>query len=133
MDSLNQFGALVTNGQEELASLAYLLTMEYVRENGAEIEAMGNLIESELNKLAAKYPAQIDKIEGLAHLAAIHFKTVEAAAEFAKVVNGMCIDVSAQLYKANCPPAVLLKLPLVTSEAALAVCIEKFEAALAQR
>ena len=132
MDSLNQFGALVTNGQEELASLAYLLTMEYVRENGAEIEAMGNLIETELNKLAAKYPAQIDKIEGLAHLAAIHFKTVDAAAAFAKVVNGMCIDVSAQLYKANCPPAVLLKLPLVASEAVLAVCLEKFEAALAQ-
>ena len=42
------------------------------------------------------------------------------------------IDVSAQLYKANCPPAVLLKLPLVTSEAVLDVCMEKFEAALAQ-
>ena len=132
MDSLNQFGALVTNGQEELASLAYLLTMEFVRENGEDIEKMGQLIDSKLAELASKYPAKIEKIEGLAHLAAIHFRTVEDAAQFAKLVNGMCIDVSAQLYKANCPPAVLLKLPLVTSEAVLNVILEKFESALVQ-
>ena len=132
MDSLNQFGALVTNGQEELAALAYLLTMEFVRENGDEIAAMGALIDSKLAALAAKHPDKIEKIDGLAHMDAIHFQTVEAAAQFAKLVNGMCIDVSAQLYKANCPPAVLLKLPLVTSEAVLDVILEKFEAALAK-
>ena len=37
MDNLNQFGALVTNGQEELASLAYLITMEYAQENAEEL------------------------------------------------------------------------------------------------
>lgn len=132
MDSLNQFGALVTNGQEELASLAYLLTMEFVRENGAEIAAMGEQIDQKLGVLAKKYPDKIEKIEGLAHLAAIHFQTVEAAGQFAKLVNGMCIDVSAQLYKANCPPAVLLKLPLVTSEAVLELILSKFETALEQ-
>ena len=41
MDTLNQFGALVTNGQEELASLAYLVTMEFIGANGAHIEAAG--------------------------------------------------------------------------------------------
>ena len=50
-DTLSQFGALVTNGQEELASLAYLITMEFVAQNGAEVEAMGNKIEAELAKL----------------------------------------------------------------------------------
>lgn len=132
MDSLNQFGALVTNGQEELAALAYLLTMEFVRENGDEIAAMGALIDSKLAVLAAKHPDKIEKIDGKAHMDAIHFQTVDAAAQFGKLVNGMCIDVSAQLYKANCPPAVLLKLPLVTSEAVLNVILEKFESALVQ-
>ena len=65
-------------------------------------------------------------------MGAIHFQTVVAAALFGKLVNGMCIDVSSQLYKANCPPAVLLKLPLVTSEAVLNVILEKFESALVQ-
>ena len=44
MDTLDQFGALVTNGQEELASLAYLVTMEFVRANGAYIAALGRLL-----------------------------------------------------------------------------------------
>lgn len=132
MDSLNQFGALVTNGQEELASLAYLITMEFVRENGTEIEALGRLVDSKLAALAQKYPQKVSCAEGLAHLAALHFHSVEDAGQFAKLVNGTCIDVSAQLYKANCPPAVLMKLPLVISESTLDVILEKFEAALAQ-
>jgi acetylornithine/succinyldiaminopimelate/putrescine aminotransferase len=35
-DKLSQFGALVTNGQEELASLSYLITMEFIAANGQE-------------------------------------------------------------------------------------------------
>ena len=129
MDSLNQFGALVTNGQEELASLAYLITMEFVRENGDAIADIGSKVDAMLEVLAAEYPC-IEKIEGLGHLAAIHFHTVEDAGKFAKIVNGKCIDVSAQLYKANCPPAVLLKLPLLTGEAVIALLKEKFTEAL---
>lgn len=132
MDCLNQFGALVTNGQEELASLAYLITMEFVRENGSAIDEMGKLLDASLQALARSYPSQIACVEGLGHLAAIHFRTVDDAGRFAALVNGMCIDVSAQLYKANCPPAVLLKLPLVASENVLNVIFQRFEAALAQ-
>ena len=132
MDSLNQFGALVTNGQEELASLAYLITMEFVRENGEDIEKAGAAIDAMLADLAAAYPNSIEKIEGLGHLAAVHFRTVDDAAKFAKLVNGMCVDVSAQLYKANCPPAVLMKLPLVVTDATLVFIKETFAKALAQ-
>lgn len=132
MDSLNQFGALVTNGQEELASLAYLITMEFVRENAKEIAGMGALIDKSLQALAENHAGLIARIEGLGHLAAIHFHDVAAAKQFASLVNGMCIDVSAQLYKANCPPAVLLKLPLVTSGPILQILLERLEAALAQ-
>lgn len=130
MDSLNQFGALVTNGQEELASLAYLITMEFVRENGSEIAKAGRKVDEALTKLAEEFPDHITCVEGQGHLAAIHFSGVEEAAEFAKAVNGMCIDVSAQLYKADCPPAVLLKLPLIVSDGILQILTEKFSIAL---
>jgi hypothetical protein len=60
-DSLSQFGALVTNGQEELASLAYLITMEFIAENGAEIERVGKLYHSAMVELAAKHAKRIPK------------------------------------------------------------------------
>ncbi len=130
MDSLNQFGALVTNGQEELASLAYLITMEFVRENGSEVAKAGQKVDEALAGLVAEFPDHITCVEGQGHLAAIHFSGVEEAAKFARAVNGMCIDVSAQLYKADCPPAVLLKLPLIADDIVLQILIEKFSMAL---
>ena len=42
MDSLPQFGALVTNGQEELASLAYLMTMRWAEANARSIPRRTN-------------------------------------------------------------------------------------------
>ena len=41
MDCLPQFGALVTNGQEEIASLAYLVTMRWAQENARPSPASG--------------------------------------------------------------------------------------------
>ncbi len=130
MDGLNLFGALVTNGQEELASLSYLITMEFAQENADEIERLGNYFETRLNTLVARYPVQVDKIEGRGHLAAIHFMTVDMAAKFAKIMNGYCIDVSAQTYKANCPPAALMKLPLIASEKAMDYLVAKITEAI---
>ena len=129
-DSLNQFGALVTNGQEELASLAYLITMEFVSENGDEVEKMGNMIESGIRALASKYSEILPPPEGLGHLAAIHFKSVERAAEFTKIMNDMCVDISAQLYKPDCPPAVLLKPPVTANETVIEVLLLKIEEGL---
>ena len=130
-DTLSQFGALVTNGQEELASLAYLITMEFAAENGAEIETMGNKIEAELKKGSAEYPEMLDAPEGQGHLSAIHFKDIDKAAEFTKIMNDKwCIDISAQLYKADCPPAVLLKLPLITTDTVLEFFLEKLREGL---
>src|SRR5690606_22645682 len=45
MDRLNQFGALVTNGQEELAALAYLITMKFADENAKYIDQLGQYYE----------------------------------------------------------------------------------------
>ena len=55
--------------------------------------------------------------EGLDLLAALHFKTVDEAAEFAGKMKNACIDSSVMLYKANCVPALLLKPPVIASEA----------------
>ena len=116
MDSLNQFGALVTNGQEELASLAYLITMSFSRANGDEIERIGQLWNNEMKKLHADFPDKILAAQGLGHLASLHFVSADKAAEFASRMKEKCIDTSAQLYKKNCFPAVLLKPSLITTE-----------------
>ena len=129
-DSLNQFGALVTNGQEELASLSYLITMEFALANGKEIARMGEKLENGIRSLAAKYPDLLPPPEGLGHLSAIHFNSVDKAAEFTKVMNDMCVDISAQLYKPDCPPAVLWKPPLITDDKVLSILLNKIEEGL---
>ena len=55
MDILNQFGALVTNGQEELASLAYLITMTFMRTNGEVVEKLGERFESGLRGIMERH------------------------------------------------------------------------------
>ena len=119
MDTLNQFGALVTNGQEELASLAYLVTMTFVRENGARIASLASSFREALEKVREAHPGVLLRVEGEGHLLGLHFSDVEKAADFAKKLNARAVDASAQLYKADCPPAVLLKPPVISSEKAL--------------
>ncbi|MBE6713783.1 MAG: aminotransferase class III-fold pyridoxal phosphate-dependent enzyme [Ruminococcaceae bacterium] len=119
MDTLNQFGALVTNGQEELASLAYLITMTFMRANGAIVSSLGKRFDAGLKAIAAKYPEKLVCAEGLELLAALHFNTVDEAAAFAGKMKGACIDSSVMLYKANCVPALLMKPPFIASEATI--------------
>lgn len=116
-DSLSQFGALVTNGQEELASLSYLITMEFLAANGAAMEAAGRHYHEGAAALAARHPAVCAGVEGDGHMTALSFGDVAHAAAFCKAMNGRCVDISAQTYKPNCPPVALTKLPLITSEA----------------
>ncbi|MHC4874542.1 MAG: aminotransferase class III-fold pyridoxal phosphate-dependent enzyme, partial [Planctomycetota bacterium] len=120
MDSLNQFGALVTNGQEELASLAYLITMEFAQENSAETSKIGKYYRCEAEKLVGDFSQYIDKVEGDAHMTTLFFSSAEKTVEFTSYLNKeCCIDISAQTYKADCPPAALTKLPLIASEKAV--------------
>ena len=90
--------------------------MAFFEANADAIGKLGEYAEKLLEGLKTKYSDVIDKIEGKGHLLAIHFKTLKYAGEFAKRVNAMCIDISAQTYKPNCPPAALLKLPVIMSE-----------------
>lgn len=130
MDTLNQFGALVTNGQEELASLSYLITMAFSQANGEEIAALGSLFENGLRRLGSEHAGSVCRVEGQGHLAALHFHDVDTAARFASLANGCCIDTSVQIYKPNCPPAVLLKPPVIASQAVLEYILEKLEQVL---
>lgn len=129
-DNLNQFGALVTNGQEELASLAYLITMEFSAENGEEITKMGEKIEKSIDSLVKRFPHLVEKADGLGHLAAIHFYSVDKAAAFTRLINDKCVDISAQLYKADCPPGALIKPPLIADDVVLDVMLSKIEECL---
>jgi len=115
MDNLDQFGAIVTNGQEELASIAYLVTMAFVGANGDTIQKTGNYYETELNALAQKYPEIIEQVEGCRHLSAVVFRSGDVASQFVAGVKNACIDISAQTYKADCLPAALTKIPLIST------------------
>jgi acetylornithine/succinyldiaminopimelate/putrescine aminotransferase len=115
MDTLNQFGALVTNGQEELASMAYLVTMDFVENNHDYIGELGDYYANGLRDLANRHPKLISEVQGYRHLSSLFFYDTDKAVEFCKRLNQKGIDISAQTYKADCPPAALTKLPLITS------------------
>lgn len=130
MDNLNQFGALVTNGQEELASLAYLITMEYAQENAAEIREIGAYFEEKAETLKARFPSVVERIEGQGLLSAVTFRDVDETVRFVHLLQEECIDVSAQVYKACCPPAALLKLPLIASRTMVDWLLERMAGVL---
>jgi len=130
MDCLSLFGALVTNGQEELASLAYLITMEFARENAEHIRETGAYYESKLKGLAEKYPSLIERIEGKGHLSGIFFFEADKVILFTRNLNKGCIDISTQTYKAKCPPAALTKPPIIATKAMIDFLIGKMDKAL---
>jgi acetylornithine/succinyldiaminopimelate/putrescine aminotransferase len=112
-DSLPQFGALVTNGQEELASLAYLITMRWAAANREVTRQVGDYYASRLQELVGKFPRLITGVDGSRHMGCLRFSDTPAAVTFAKLLVERGLDVSAQTYKPDCPPSVLTKLPLI--------------------
>ena len=131
LDTLDQFGALVTNGQEELASLAYLITMEFVQANAGYVRELGEYYEKALRALARKHPRLIDCIEGQRHLSALFFRSEEKAVAFIKALNEGGVDISAQTYKAKCPPSALTKLPLTATPKIVDLLVARMQAVLA--
>jgi acetylornithine/succinyldiaminopimelate/putrescine aminotransferase len=130
MDNLNQFGALVTNGQEELASLAYLITMEHARLARSSIGSINAYFNEKMQQLKIKHPKVITYIEGEGLLSAITFHDVEKTVIFVRRLNEMCIDISAQVYKSYCPPAALLKLPVIASTKLIDWLVRKMDEVL---
>ncbi|HTZ52380.1 MAG TPA: aminotransferase class III-fold pyridoxal phosphate-dependent enzyme [Spirochaetia bacterium] len=131
LDSLPQFGALVTNGQEEIASLAFLVTMAFARANHDYIQQTGEEYERRLRELAARYPAVVEKMEGRRHLASLFFRDTAKLSAFVKSLNEDGIDISIQSYKAKCPPSCLTKLPLVVTPRTVEFLVGRMDSVLA--
>lgn len=130
LDTLPQFGALVTNGQEELASLAYLVTLRWAVANAHVTRAVGEYYEESLDALASAYPQHIRQIEGKRHMAGIFFHNLESAKAFVRHLNDGGIDISVQTYKEGCPPSALTKLPLIAGYDVVDFVIKRMDEAL---
>ncbi len=130
LDTLPQFGALVTNGQEEIASLAFLVTMAFVRESAAFIREVGDYYEGRLRDLASRHPRLIEKMEGRRHLASLFFRNGEMVTRFVDQLTAGGIDISVQSYKAKCPPSCLTKLPLIASPLVVDLLVDRMEEVL---
>lgn len=131
-DCLAQFGALVTNGQEELASLAYLITMRWVQANADVTRRVGDDYEAGVRRLAGRYPALLAGIDGRRHMTTLAFHELETATAFARRLVGLGLDISAQTYKVDCPPAVLTKLPLIAGDDVVDLVLKQFERTLSE-
>lgn len=131
MDRLPLFGALVTNGQEEIASLAYLVTMRWARANRNVTRAIGDAFENRLRAWAAERSDALAGIEGHRHLAAICFHDLGVAKAFSRKLNEAGLDAGVQTYKAQCPPAVLLKIPLTMPMEGVDLILRRMRDALA--
>lgn len=129
-DRLPQFGALVTNGQEELASLAYLVTMKWAAANASVTRLVGEYYEDRLGELAAAFPQLLAGTDGSAHAGAICFHERQTAKAFAARLDAAGLDISVQAYKADCPPAALTKLPLIAGYEAVDFIVTQMAAAL---
>ena len=132
MDTLPQFGALVTNGQEELASLAYLITLRWAAANADVTAAVGDHYAERLNDLADQFPHLIASIEGSRHMAGVYFTGLEPAKAFAAHLQEAGLDISVQAYKETCPPSALTKLPITVGYEAIDHIIGVMERALSQ-
>ena len=133
MDNLNLFGALVTNGQEELASLANLITIRFAEANTEHIAAISAQWLQGMTKLARKHADKIVKTEGRGLLTSLVFSDTEKAVQFGKALGGKYrIDAGVQTYKADCPPAVLNKLPLISTEKVIAFVLDAMDKILAE-
>jgi acetylornithine/succinyldiaminopimelate/putrescine aminotransferase len=131
LDTLPQFGALVTNGQEELASLAYLITMQWAQANADVVRQIGDAYEAQVRALAARYPETIAGITGGRHLLGLEFHELAAARAFTGALNRAGFDISAQTYKADCPPVALTKLPLTACPTVVDFIVGRMAEALA--
>ena len=131
-DLLPQFGALVTNGQEELAALAYLITMKWTLANGGAITAASRQIENGFREVAREFPNVVVGVEGQGHLLGMRFVDLARGRAFVSAMTQMGFDISVQSYKADCPPVALTKLPTIADATLIEFTLERMRQALRQ-
>lgn len=72
--------------------------------------------ETALRGLAADYPDVITGIDGWRHMTTLCFADIGKAKAVVEALGRRGLDISAQTYKAECPPVALMKLPLVADQ-----------------
>jgi acetylornithine/succinyldiaminopimelate/putrescine aminotransferase len=133
LDCMEQFGALVTNGQEELTSLAYLVTMRWAEANRDVIREVGDYYAERLEALADAHSDRIQAVSGHRHLSGLVFEDVEPAQAFARELVRQGFDISVQSYKRNCPPVALTKLPVIAGFELVDFLVERMESVLSAK
>lgn len=128
--NIPQFGALVTNGQEELASLAYLVTLTWAQANAGVTKAVGDYYAARLRDVATRHADLVTAVEGKGHMSTLFIRDLVSAKAIAALLVAAGLDISAQTYKADCPPALLTKLPLIAGYEVVDCVVEKIETAL---
>jgi acetylornithine/succinyldiaminopimelate/putrescine aminotransferase len=129
-NDLPQFGALVTNGQEELASLAYLITLAWAKANAAVTKAVGEDFSARLRDLAGRFDGIFTAVEGYGHMSTLYVRDLDTAKAIATALVKVGLDISAQTYKADCPPALLTKLPLIAGHEMVESVVARMERVL---
>ncbi|MCA9448388.1 MAG: aminotransferase class III-fold pyridoxal phosphate-dependent enzyme, partial [Candidatus Omnitrophica bacterium] len=129
-DNLPQFGALVTNGQEELASISYLITMTWAKANAEITSRVGQYYQDRFEKFAEEHSGLIAGAEGWRHMSALRFNELGAAKAFVAQLTEAGLDMSVQTYKADAPPVVLTKIPLIADERVVDFILDRMEAAI---
>ncbi len=129
-NEMPQFGALVTNGQEEIASLAYLITMRWARVNADVTGNVGEAYAARLRELAGQFSSVIARVEGWRHMSTLFLHDLDTARSLITHLTGMGIDISAQTYKPDAPPALLTKLPLIASYEVVDFVVQNLEGVL---
>ena len=127
-----QFGALVTNGQEELASLSYLVTMAWARANADVTKRIGEYFECRVREMAARHKGLVISVDGKRHMVGIAFAGLDAAKAVTSELNAGGLDISVQTYKADCAPSALLKLPLIMGTMAVDYVVGRLDSAFAR-
>ena len=107
--------------------------MRWARANAHVTRAVGDYYERRMRAFAAAHPAQITAVEGRRHLTTLFFNSLESAKAFTRELNRRGFDISAQTYKADCPPAVLTKIPLITTPVVVDFILQRMEEAIAGR
>lgn len=132
LDSLPQFGALVTNGQEELAAIAYAITMRWAQANARTTRTLGDYYEHRLRALAGAHPGTFSGVDGRRHLSTLGFRDLATAKQFVHLLVQRGLDLSVQTYKADCPPVVLTKIPLTSTPEVIDFILECLEEAVSR-
>jgi hypothetical protein len=104
--------------------------MRWATANRDLTRGIGDSYHARLKELAAQFPNVVLGVDGSRHLSCLRFKDTPTATTFARMLVERGLDISAQTYKADCPPSVLTKLPLIAGPEVVEFVCDRMREAL---